>query len=196
LLTNNKNAIAKKYVMGSEVFPKIKEPYTYNISTYFSMLLSQTGEDPAKISSFIKKNEIKIPKKLKKYDSYFIIVPNKYEAASKMILTKFEELFGPTISARIMTKEHAKHAETVVKTNKELFVSFGRKISSKDKMFGKHHLNLPVSGTLGLVCFLAWAYFFVGKIQKQNPPYFKRNIRKYVKKASGWFGSKIGVWVD
>ena len=54
------------------VFPKQREPYTYNTSTYLGMILGRTKEDPKKIETFIKNkvDKIKLPS-FKKYNKFF-----------------------------------------------------------------------------------------------------------------------------
>jgi hypothetical protein len=42
-----------------------------------------------------------------------------------MFLTKFDELFGPLMSARMFTFEQTKHAKTVVASEPELFINQG-----------------------------------------------------------------------
>jgi hypothetical protein len=66
----------------------------------------------------------------------------------------------------------------------------------KNSVFGKHRLNLNLPKNCGYAGFIACAYYLIGQIQKQNPPYFKQNIKDYVKKASKLFNQKIDVWVD
>ena len=57
LLTNNVNALAKRFIPDERIiiFPKNREPYTYNTSTYLGMILSKTKEDPAEIRRFLEK---------------------------------------------------------------------------------------------------------------------------------------------
>ncbi|HLC71270.1 MAG TPA: hypothetical protein VJI32_04630 [Candidatus Nanoarchaeia archaeon] len=189
LLTTNVNAPAREYVDEMVVFPKQSEPYTYNTSTYLGMILSKTKENPSKIIQEIKK--IKILQNLKCYDAFFIIVPPEFELIREMFLTKFDELFGAKISARVFTFEQAKHAKTVVPSERELFISFGY----DNTIFGKHRWNiaLPKEADYGLM--MALGYYVIGQIQQQHPPYFKQNIERYCKEASKMFGERIGVMV-
>lgn len=186
LLTNNPSGKATKFVDKTYIFPKNIEPYTYNTSAYLGMILAKTGEDPKKILTFLKK--IKVPN-LKKYNSYYFIVPEKFDLIREFYETKFDELFGPMIQGEAFTFEQTKHAKTVVKSNKELFISLG----VENKVFGKNRLNynLPKWADFGLMFCLG--YYLIGKIQSQNPPWFKKNIERYVKKASELFNEEIGV---
>lgn len=187
LITDNSDALAKKFVDNFCVFPKNTEPYTYNTSTYFGMILGKTREDPEKILDYIIKAEKKIRINLRKYDSFFFILPQKFDSLREMFITKFDELFGARISARVYTSEQAKHAKTIVPYDKELFIGLGY----ENKLFGKNRLNLSIPKDAGYVLVLALGYYIIGNIQKQNKPYFKENIEKYVKKSSKIFGQKI-----
>ncbi|MCW8965772.1 MAG: hypothetical protein OQK82_03665 [Candidatus Pacearchaeota archaeon] len=184
LLTNNPQGKANKFVTKSIIFPKIPEPYTYNTSTYLAMILSVTHENPKKIKDFLKKQ--KIPN-LKKYKSFFIIVPEKFDNIREFYQTKFDELFGPKINGRSFTYEETKHAKTVIKSDKELFISLG----CKNKTFGTKKLNIKIPNTAKEGLMFCLGYYIIGKIQKQNPPYFKKSISNYVKNASKIFKQKI-----
>jgi len=185
LITNNENALAKPFVDKSYVFPKNTEPYTYNASTYLGMILGKSKENPKKILNQIGK--VKPFRNLKKYDSYYIIVPENLVLIREMFLTKFDELFGSKVSGRVFTEEETKHAKTVVPSKKELFVCLG----CKNKVFGENRVDIPLSKNVGYGEIMAVGYYIIGKIQKANPPYFKKNILKYTKKASKIFGQKI-----
>jgi len=186
LLTNNPSGEATKHVTKTHIFPKNTEPYTYNTSTYLGMILAKTGEDPKKILKFLK--TIKIPN-LKKYKAYTFLVPEKFDGIREFYETKFDELFGPKIMGKSFTFEEEKHAKTVVKSNKELFISIG----VSNRVFGKNRLEykLPKSADFGLMFCLG--YYIIGKIQAQNLPWFKRNIKTYVEEASKLFKKKIKV---
>ncbi len=189
LLTTNVSAPARVYVDEMIVFPKQPEPYTYNTSTYLGMILSKTKENPQHILTEIKK--IKIPPNLKRYDSFFMIVPPEFELIREMFLTKFDELFGPKVSGRVFTVEQAKHAKTVVPSDRELFISFGW----KNNLFGKHRWDIPLPQRTDYGALMAIGYYVIGQIQQQHLPYFKQNIEKYCKETSKMFGEKIGVMV-
>lgn len=187
LLTNNLDAKAAKFVAKTLVFPKQREPYTYNTSTYLSMILAMTGESPKKIHEYISKFDKEIPRNLDKYDSFYFMLPSKFDAARELFATKFDELFGPRLLGKVFTDEQTKHAKTVIPYDKELFVSFG----IKNDIYGKKRFNikLPVGSSYGMLMMIG--YYFVGKIQGQKEPYFKNNIARYTKEASKLFGQNI-----
>lgn len=192
LLTNNENAPAKRYADESYVFPKNAEPYTYNTSTYMGFILSATKEDPKKILDFIRKktDRIKMPE-FRKYSGYYIMVPEKLGGITKMLHTKFTELFGRKVARDIETFEHSKHATTVVPSD-ELFISFGK----KDRIFGNDGLFVQLPNNAGYGAMMAIGYYMIGKMQKSYQPWFKENIEEYCRKASKIFRQEIKPIVE
>lgn len=49
-----------------------------------------------------------------RYDAFYLMVPPALDSIREMFLTKFDELFGPLVSARVFTFEQTKHAKTVL----------------------------------------------------------------------------------
>jgi hypothetical protein len=192
LLTNNENALAKQYADESYVFPKNTEPYTYNTSTYMGFILSATKENPKKILDFIRKkiDKIKMPD-FRKYSGYYIMVPEEFEGITKMLHTKFTELFGRKIARDVETFEFSKHANTVVPSN-ELFISFGK----KNNLFGKERFFVPLPNNAGYGAMMAVGYYIIGKMQKAYPSWFKDNIEEYCKRASKIFRQEIKPIVE
>lgn len=190
LLTTNKEGKASKIVDKVLVFPKQREPYTYNTSTYLSMILSQSKESPKIILSLLKR--LKIPRNISKYDSYYIIVPEEFDSLREMFHTKFDELFGPKVKGEIFTYEQTKHAKTLVPSKKQLFISLGK----NNKAFGEKRLNLALPKSAGPATLMAVGYYLIGKIQNGKPPYFKKNLGKFVKDASKIFKTKMEPIVE
>lgn len=196
LITCNPNSKAKKYVDNVIVFPKQREPYTYNTSTYMSMILSKTKENPIKIEEYIKNkiDKLKFPD-FKKYKKIYVILPGEFSVGlPRMVQVKFIELFGREISRDVETIEYVKHATTVTPSKDELFISFG----VKNNKYGekKNRLFVPLPKRPNYASVMAICYYVVGKIQKAHQPYFKENIVNYTKKASKLFGEKINPIVD
>ena len=81
LLTNNPNSIAARSLSPKQilVFPKNREPYTYNVSTYMSMILAKTREDPKKILDFITTtiDSIALPD-FSSYGAFCVIIPPQF----------------------------------------------------------------------------------------------------------------------
>lgn len=202
LLTNAGDAPASSFVASEQVvvFPKNREPYTYNTSTYLSMFLAKEGGDTRaraeQTISFIKERVLpSIPNTLASYDSFFFIIPPEILPLRSMFLTKFDELFQPVVSGRVFSIEEAKHAKTIIPSEKECFVSFGDVVNNS---FGspsqRVHIPFPLDSTLSDA--LAIVYFTIGHIQKQHPPYFANNIEGYIKEAEKLFGHQLSVIVE
>lgn len=198
LITNNPKAPAKKFLDLKHkhdifVFPKQREPYTYNTSTYMGMILGKTHENPKTIYDFIKNkiNKIKLPN-FKRYKKFYIIVPGKFSGIIRMLNVKFIELFGRQIARDVETVEYVKHATTVIPSINELFISFGQ----PNKTWGKNRLNIPLPKNSDYVAMMAISYYIIGKIQKAHHPYFKKNIVPYTKNISKIFKQEIKPIVE
>ena len=197
LFTNNPQAPAAAHVAPERVlvFPRNREPYTYNTSTYMGMLLGKTKEDPQAIYDFIRDVvDPRIPNNFVSFDAFYFIIPPAFWGVREMLLTKFDELFGPKISGRVFTFEQTKHAKTVVSSQRELFVSFGE----ENSVFGTQHqrLHIPLPSDAQEVAMMAIGYYVIGHIQKQHPPYFKDRIAAYMREASDIFGMTLAPIVE
>lgn len=199
LITTTQNSPASQ-VFGEKddftqyIFPKNREPYTYNTSTYMGMILGYTKEDPKAICEFIKK-QVDIEKlvDLSKYHKFYLIVPSEFSGIIRMLHVKFIELFGRNIARDIETAEYVKHATTVAPA-KELFVSFGEKNDIWGKPQDRIHIPLPQKANYAAM--MAIGYYFVAQIQKSHSPYFKENIVDYTKKISKIFDHAISPIVE
>lgn len=192
LLTNNKDAAAKRYAHETQIFPKNPEPYTYNTSTYMGMILAQTHEDPKKILQFINKRIAKIRyPDFGRYNKYFLVVPPEFEGIIKMLNVKFMELFGRQIARDVETTEAMKHATTVVPSEDELFICFGRK-----NKYGADNFFVPLPANADYGAMMAVSYYIIGKIQRYQQPWFRDNIEEYCKKASKIFKQEIKPIVE
>ena len=193
LITNTKDSDAAKFADKVYVFPKNREPYTYNTSTYMGMILGYTKEDPKKILQFIQRrvDKIKMPD-FSKIKRYYLVVPEEFEGVTRLLNVKFIELFGRNIARDVETFEYIPHATTVVPSN-ELFITFGRKMNPA---FGKNQLLIPLPKNANYATMMAVGYYVVGKIQKAHPAWFKKNIVNYMKMASKEFGKEMKVIVE
>lgn len=199
LITNIRGSSAekeldKKHTYDEYIFPKNREPYTYNTSTYMGMILGHTGEDPAGIYNFIlNKINLALFPNLAKYDKFYLIVPSQFSGIIRMLQVKFIELFGRNIARDIETSEYVPHATTVAPSD-ELFISFGYENNTWGKP--ENRLNIPLPEKAGYGAMMAVGYYVVAQIQKQHPPYFKENIVSYTKQVSKIFGNTINPIVE
>jgi hypothetical protein len=197
LFTNNPEPLALQYVPREQVmvYPRNREPYTYNTSTYLSMIFGSTGENPQAIASYLEEHVN--PLLLRNFDSYgafTIIVPSSFAHLTAMVRTKFDELFGPMVVGRVFTEEEMKHAKTVIESPDELFISVG--VQNEQYGIPKHRLYVPTPHNAEYGAMIALAYYVVGKIQTAHPPYFKNSIVRYAQKTSAMFNQTITPIVE
>ncbi len=192
LLTNNSEAPAREYIDPDKflVFPKNREPYTYNTSTYLGLILAKTRENPDTIRAFIETHisDDLVPS-FSARPAFTFILPGQYSDLRHMLRTKFDELFGPKLVGRFFTTEEFKHAKSVVKDPDELFINFS---DSPTGQANELRLSLPE----GYGAALAVTYYVVGLIQRSKAPYFKENIARYTEEASAIFGTEIKSIVE
>jgi hypothetical protein len=158
------------------VFPRNREPYTYNTSTYLGMILASTGERAEDIASFIRQHfseAIQFPD-FASYDKFLLVVP--------------PQLFGRMIARDVETSEYMSHAVTVV-PSRELFISFG--VENTTWGDPAHRLYIPLPDTTDYGAIMAIGYYMIAQIQKAHPPYFKDNIVQYCETAGKAFGTTI-----
>lgn len=199
LMTNTPNSPASReldhqHQYDEYVFPKNREPYTYNTSTYLGMILGHTQEDPSAINQFLQTKVATLDfDRLARFDKFFLIVPPRFSGIIRMLQVKFIELFGRRIARDVETSEYMKHSTTVVPAD-ELFISFGL----EDAALGQFdpRLAIPLPDNAGYGAMMAVGYYLIGQIQKQHPPYFKDHIAAYTKLASAAFGSTIAPIVE
>lgn len=196
LITNTAKSRTSKFADKEYVLPKNREPYTYNTSTYLGIILAKTQEKPEKIKSFIKNKveKINLPA-LKKFNKFYILIPEEFSQITRILRIKFTELFGRNIAKDIETFEQTKHATTIVPAKNELFIAFGNK---QNKTYGKpkSRLQIPLPKNADYGAMMAISYYIIGKIQKAHSPWFKNHINEYVKKASKEFGHQIKAIVE
>jgi len=173
------------------VFPKNREPYTYNTSTYLGMVLARTGERAEDIVRTIDTQVDALDlSMLGTHDAYYITVPAHKGGIARLFELKFIELFGRRVARDIETDEYSlKHATTVVPYEKELFITFGT--DTRKPTEAGNHLVVPLPENGGYGALMAIGYYVIGKIQEAHPPYFKEHIAQYAERASKTSGSTI-----
>lgn len=184
LLTCEPDSTGAKIAANVLPFRKIAEPYTYNFSTYFGMVISKSGEKAKDIKKVLTqidtnlKTNLKVRADFKKYQSFTFILPDIYEPIAGMINIKHEELFGPFLSLRAFSEGEARHAKFVHPSKDELVISF-----FENKYFGlaKNRLEINLNKNAGPGLILALSYYIIGLIQTVKPPYFKNDIENYCK---------------
>jgi len=197
LVTNNPDAKAAEFVTPEKVllFPRIREPYTYNTSTYMSMIMGATRENATTILDFITTELSNIDYDLfNSATAFTLITPTSSSLLNGMFVTKFDELFGPKILGRSFTEEEIKHAKTIVEDSGECFISFG----SVNEILGSENnrVTIPIPQNYDSAAVMAIGYYIIGQIQKRKPSYFKDNIVRYTKMLSDTLGWNIQPIVE
>jgi len=198
LITNTPGSPAQQELgeqdLAAHVFPKNREPYTYNTSTYMAMILGYTRENPAEIQRFIREkiDALELPD-FSKFTKYYLIVPPEFAGIIRMLQVKFIELFGRNIARDVETSEYVRHATTVAPSD-EIFIAFGEPNDTWGKPENRLNVPLPAGANYGAM--MAVGYYVVAQIQKAQPQYFKENIAEYCKFISGVFGEDIEPIVE
>lgn len=196
LITCSSNSSAEKVVGSSNttITSKLREPYTYNTSTYLGWILACTGESPKKIYSYIKEyTQKKIPRSFANYKGFVIITPEKFSLVNSLFDVKFKELFARKVARDVATYEEVKHAVTVVKSKTECAIEFG----NEESLFTGKKFKFDLPKSAGPAAMMAIGYFIIGKVQEQHPQYFKESIADYIKQLNNTaFGKKLSVIVE
>jgi hypothetical protein len=175
------------------VYPHVREPYTYNTSTYLAMLYGNERVSPERVRMHIETVIDPLLSDLQSYTAFLMVVPTAFSYVCSMYEIKFDELFGPYILGRATTSEGVKHAKTIVTAPHQCLVSFGEEVS-----YGNpgRRLTIPLFDDITYPEMIAIGYYVIGKIQKAHEPYFKENIQSYVTEAGAMFGHTIPVIVE
>lgn len=196
LITNNPNAPAASMVMAKNVicFPRNREPYSYNTSTYLGMVLAATKESPQDILKSLSEVSPALTSLSTAHTAYTFILPAQSGPIGSMVRVKFDELFGPKLVGRAFTEEEVKHAKTIVGGGEEMFISIG--VHNEHYGMASNRISIPLPPGAGFGTILATAYYVVGHIQRLHPPYFKQGIAAYVKQLSEVFNQSFSVVVE
>jgi hypothetical protein len=174
LLTCSPHSSAAKLADEVIAFDKLAEPYTYNVSTYLSMILAASGEKASDILSFILK--LKMPSNFRRYRAYSFILPDEVSSVAAMLEIKKSELFGPNLSLRAFSYGEARHAKFVIREKDELVISLG-----ENKYFGhpKSRFQIKNIKNIGPGLSMALGYFLIGLIQETKSNYFEQHIKNF-----------------
>lgn len=196
LISSSEKSSGRDIANSSIIMPKIREPYTYNTSTYFGYMLAENPDlDIEKLKSFILEDFQQSIQDIHftDYSSFFIVLPDQFVLLREMIEVKFIELFGRKVAHDTFTYEQMKHATTVVQDENELFLCFGNKTGIQ---YGKNQINLPIFDIPSYAAMMLISYTLVGKIQQEFPPYFMESIQNYCIRAKNESGFNITPWVE
>ncbi len=174
LLTCSPQSNAAKLADEVIAFDKLTEPYTYNVSTYLSMILAASGEKANDILSFILK--LNLPNNFRKYRAYSFVIPDEVSNVAAMLEIKKSELFGPNLPLRAFSYGEARHAKFVIREKNELVISLGG-----NKYFGdpKSRFQIKNIKHFGPGLTMSLGYFLIGLIQESKPNYFGKHIKNF-----------------
>ena len=208
LISSSAKSSGREIADHTIVMPKIREPYTYNTSTYFGYMLAETPDlDLVKLREFITgtlENSLRHCEERSNpgtqkilnfadYSSFFIVIPNEFVLLREMFETKFIELFGRKVARDIFSYEQMKHATTVVQDDKELFLCFG---NTTGIVYGSNQIDLPIFDSTSYAAMMLVGYYLIGRIQSALPPYFMESIEDYCIRAKTQSGFNIAPWVE
>ncbi len=195
LITSTADSPASTFLPKEHVFvyPHIREPYTYNTSTYLAMLYGNSDVPPERVRTHIETVVAPLMSDFASYRAFLFILPTEFGDIRSMYETKFDELFGPYVLGRATTTEGVKHAKTVITAPDQCLISF-----SEDKGYGDpgRRIVIPIPERATAEEMIAIGYYIIGRIQAAHPPYFKERIGAYVKETSTMFGHAIPVIVE
>ncbi|GAB0174210.1 MAG: hypothetical protein HHAS10_00890 [Candidatus Altimarinota bacterium] len=200
LISSSEKSSGRTIADGSIVMPKIREPYTYNTSTYFGYMLAEYPESSlTDLEAYLSDILTPLLKGILKdieignLTSFFLVIPNEFVLLREMFEVKFIELFGRKVARDIFSHEQMKHATTVVPDSKELFLCFENKSQIR---YGGNQINIPLFEGINYPLMMLIGYFTIGKIQESLPDYFGNSIEKYCIEAKKQSGFNISPWVD
>jgi hypothetical protein len=196
LISSNPKSSGREIADSSVIMPKISEPYTYNTSTYFGYILAENPNiDLQKLEEFITTTLTADLEKIdfSQYSGFCIVIPDQFVLMREMFEVKFIELFGRKLGRDVFSYEQMKHATTVVKDEKELFICFG---NESGIVYGKNQINLPIFDNESYAAMMITWYYTVGKIQVAFPPYFMESIEQYCIDAKTQSGFNIKPIVE
>ena len=199
LITNNPHSSASLeldhlHPYDEFVFPKNREPFSYNTSTYMGMILAHSGEDPEEILRYITEKIDSIDfSRLVNFSKFYLIVPHQFSGIIRMLHVKFIELFGRNIARDIESSEYVPHATTIAPSD-ELFICFG----AENTTWGRpeNRLTIPLPENAGYGAMMAIGYYTIAQIQKRHQPYFKEHVVAYMESVSTIFGHTLSPIVE
>ena len=209
LISSSNQSTGKNIADQSIIMPKIREPYTYNTSTYFGYMLAETPElDLEALDNFLRKTiadwltrstlEGSTKREVdgvdfSQFSSFFLVIPDQFVLLREMFEVKFIELFGRKVARDIFSYAQMKHATTVVQDEKELFICFDNKTGIT---YGKNQINLAIYNTESYAAMMLVGYYVIGRIQESLPRWFDDSIANYCERAKAQSGFDIKAWVE
>jgi hypothetical protein len=200
LISSSEKSSGRDLADASIIMPKIREPYTYNTSTYFGYMLAEYPESNLhELKTYL--DDVLTPIistylediNTGRYTSFFLVIPDEFVLLREMFEVKFIELFGRKVARDIFSYEQMKHATTVVEDEKELFLCFENKSGIR---YGASQVNIPLFEGINYPMMMLTGYYAIGQIQESLPDYFWGSIDGYCARAKIQSGFNISPWVE
>lgn len=179
LITCNSEAPAKKSAKKTLVFPSFKEPPTYNVSTYSSMIYWLFKENLKEVREIIK--GVKIPN-LRQYKYIFFLAANKYDTIAKIASMKLAETLEG-IGSNGDGFSNSFHGMLRQPNKDRLIFCLNQKYPFKDNTY-----QLNIDSYLGL---MLSTYYIIGRNQTNKDTENLLKNYKLVTKRLAWKFKKI-----
>jgi len=181
LITCNKDAPAKEFVDKISLIPALKEPPTYNVSTYSSMIYWLFRENVSEIKELIDK--LKIPD-LRRYKYIFFLAADKFQNIAEMTSEKIAETLEG-IGSNSDGFTNAFHGILRQPNKDRLIFCLNQKCPLKDR---ENIYELNTNSYLGL---LLGTYYVIGKNQTDRDTENLLKNYQETAKALDWKIKKI-----
>ena len=225
LISSSEKSQGRDIADSSIIMPKIREPYTYNTSTYFGYMLAETPDlDLSALKEFltgtildtlsfrIEWNEVR---NLAQNHPFEQDISHSFDMTERIDFRDFSSFFLVLPDQFVLLREmmEVKFIEL-----------FGRKIArdifsyeqmkhattvvqderelficfgnTENARYWAHQVNLPIFDASSYAAMMLLGYYVIGMIQSALPPYFEESIEDYCIRAKAQSGFDIKPWVE
>jgi len=171
------------------LFPSSDEPFSYNFSTYFSMLLSSFGESPSSILELINS----IPE-FDVHTAYAMAAPSRYEKNIRgMFDHKCNELFGGNKKPSLWSESDIDHGAGIVRADGSVIFGVGIPEERSERIAGyisaydkersqtRRYISVPFTPEHSYAAYMAVMYHIIGKVQEKMPDLFGQNVEEHIR---------------
>jgi hypothetical protein len=184
LLTCRPQSSAAKLAHEVTEFPLGREPLSYNVLTYFSMILASTGEKPGDILKHLENIDgMVLDGDFARHPGFCFIVPPQFSTVLKMLEIKFLELFQLHLAYHGFTGAFAKrHVTSLVQHPQGMYLNLDDQFDPEQLKLACEYVTfpLPAGSSWGMVA--AVGYYLTGLIQKENLPWFADQLVAYCRR--------------
>lgn len=181
LLTCDPQSTGAKLADKVTTFPLGREPISYNVLTYLSMVMANTFEQAEDILKYLDK----ISPLIKAEDfagraGFTFIIPARFKIIKDMLAIKFNELFEHHLGFYACTGAFAtRHIVSLVQNHKAMYVNLDPDFDLSVLKLKCPHKNIPLPPDCDWGLAYAASYWLVGLIQRANEPWFAQSVVDY-----------------